>query len=221
MVYIRESLKEERLGAINYNSQGCQMKVIEYKDNKNIVIQFQDDYKYECITSWSNFEKGKIKNPYYPTVYGVGIIGSKYPYSENGENNKEYVTWKDMLRRSYNKKGTLPSYKDVICCEEWLYYENFYEWLHSQENFDKWKNLNMSSIDKDILVKGNKIYSPSTCCLVPHCVNNLFDMPNNNKLFHGVYYNKKNTNKKYFARCRNVNISSNHIYLGSFYNDKD
>ena len=62
----------------------------------------------------------------------------------------------------------------MTCCEEWLLYENFYEWLHNQENFNKWYSEDKWDLDKDILKKGNKIYSPETCCLVPHNVNSLF-----------------------------------------------
>ena len=68
----------------------------------------------------------------------------------------------------------MPTYKDAICCTKWLLYENFCDWLHSQSNFDKWKNGERWAIDKDIILKGNKIYSPETCCLVPHNVNMLF-----------------------------------------------
>lgn len=62
----------------------------------------------------------------------------------------------------------------MTCCEEWLLFENFYEWLHEQDNFDKWFNNKMWALDKDILVKKNKIYSPDRCCLVPQRLNSLF-----------------------------------------------
>jgi hypothetical protein len=65
-------------------------------------------------------------------------------------------------------------YKNVSCCKEWFLYDNFYEWLHKQENFEIWKNMPRSALDKDILVKGNKVYGPDTCCLVPNYVNSLF-----------------------------------------------
>lgn len=81
-----------------------------------------------------------------------------------------------MLERCYSErcKNDQPAYRDVTCCEEWLYYPDFYEWLHSQENFEKWYNGSRWCLDKDILVKGNKIYSPDTCCLVPNNANVLF-----------------------------------------------
>jgi hypothetical protein len=82
-----------------------------------------------------------------------------------------------------------------------LSYENFYEWLHSQPNFDKWYNGKRWAVDKDIFVKRNKVYSPDTCCLVPQNVNCLFlkreaergDYPI------GVHYSENG----FIARCRN------------------
>lgn len=53
-------------------------------------------------------------------------------------------------------------------------FENFCDWLRSQSNFDKWLNGSRWALDKDILVKRNKVYSPDTCCLVPQNVNCLF-----------------------------------------------
>lgn len=112
---------------------------------------------------------------YNRLVCNVGISGDKYPITNNGVKTKEYDAWYGMLRRCYSEKyhAKCPTYKDVTVCDEWLYYPNFYEWLHEQENFEKWLNGNMWALDKDILVKGNKIYSPDTCCLVPDNINKL------------------------------------------------
>ena len=164
-------LNEEKL-----NNQGSLMKIVEYTDNKNIVVEFQDDYKFRVHNNYGNFQRGSIKNPFHPSIYGVGITGNKYPRSINCKMTKEYDTWIHILQRCYDEKlkEKQPSYKDKKCCDEWLYYPNFYEWMHSQENFDKWFNGKRWAIDKDILIKINKVYSPEACCLIPQNVNCLF-----------------------------------------------
>ena len=160
---------EERLDATKLNNKGCLMKIIQYNNKRDILVEFQDEYKEIVHTNYYNFKVGKVK---YPSVCEVGIIGNKYPICINNKNIKEYQTWTDMLKRVF--KAKYPTYQDATVCEEWLLYENFYEWLHSQENFEKWLNGERWALDKDILVKGNKVYSPETCCLVPHDVNTLF-----------------------------------------------
>ena len=154
---IIERLYEERL-----NNQGCLMKIVEYNNYDDIVVEFQDKYKAQVHTAYGHFVKGVVKNPYYPTSYGVGMIGNKYPVSINCKATREYVVWQGILKRCFDKntKDKYPTYKDVTCCEEWLLYENFYEWLHAQENFDKWLNCGKWewAVDKDILIKGNKTY---------------------------------------------------------------
>ena len=170
------TIKMKHLYEEKYNNQGCIMKIVECLDNGDIVVEFQDKYKYRTNSIYQNFKSGSIKTPYYPTVYGAGFIGVKYPRSKNCKNIKEYVAWKQMLRRCFSKKEKkrAPAYEQVTCCNEWLNYENFYEWLHSQPNFDKWFNGKRWAVDKDILNKGNKVYSPDTCCLIPQNVNCLF-----------------------------------------------
>lgn len=164
-------INEEKL-----NNQGSLMRIVKYIDNRNIVVEFQDDYKAKVCSTYGNFKCGSIKNPYYPTVHGIGIIGTKYPRQENFKNTKEYEIWKSVLCRCYDNKtkNKQPTYNNAQCCKEWLNFENFYEWLHNQPNFDKWKTCERWAIDKDILCKGNKFYSPDMCCLVPQNVNCLF-----------------------------------------------
>lgn len=171
-----EDIKNIRLYEEKFNNQGCLMKIVKYNNASNIIVEFQDEYKYKIKTIYQNFKSGSIKNPYYPSVYGIGITGIKYPISINCVMTKEYLTWHHILQRCYNTKlkNKQPSYDVAMCCDEWILYENFYEWLYSQPNFNKWFNGERWAIDKDILIKGNKVYSPETCCLVPQNVNCLF-----------------------------------------------
>lgn len=160
----------------NVNNQGSPMRIVEYIDNRNIVVEFQDEYRIRVKTTYGNFKLGSVRNPYAPTVCGVGISGNKYPIVENGKPAKEYNMWRNIISRCYSDrvKGIQPTYTNVSCCDEWLLFENFYDWLHSQPNFDKWHNGKRWAIDKDILVKRNKVYSPDVCCLIPQNVNCLF-----------------------------------------------
>lgn len=181
--------KTERLGEERLNNQECLMKIVEYKGARDIIVEFQDEYKGRVHTEYKHFLKSGVKNPYHPSVYGVGITGNKYP-----ARGKEYKAWHSMLERCFDEKEKekRPTYLDATCCEDWLNYENFYEWIHSQENFDKWLNGKRWCLDKDIILKGNKIYSPETCCLVPNNVNVLFTKRNNDrgKYYIGVNYHK-------------------------------
>lgn len=196
-------LYEEKL-----NNQGCLMKIVEYNKANDIVVEFQDEHRYRVNTIYANFKSGSIRNPYYPSIFGIGITGCKYPTKVNGVSTKEYNAWVDMLKRCLMEKtkDKQPSYRDVECCKEWLNFEVFCDWLHSQSNFSKWKSGKRWAIDKDILFKRNKIYSPETCCLVPQNVNCLFlkreaergDYPI------GVRY----TNDGFLAVCRNPFLDS-------------
>ena len=160
----RKRQKKERLGEERLNNQGCLMKVVEYDKTESIVVEFQDKYKAKVITRYNEFAKGKVKNPYYPNVYG-GMIGNKYSAKVNGKISKEYFTWKNMLVDCCNQ--------DVLCCDEWKLFDNFYEWLHEQENFEQFLNGIRWTISKDI-IKNNNIYSQNTCFLVSQKVKRLF-----------------------------------------------
>lgn len=205
---------KNRLGDENVNHQGCLMKIVEYNRVDDIVVEFQDDYKGRVHTQYQSFIRGNVKNPYYPMMLGVGMIGSKYPSKINNKATKEYQAWKGIMYRCFDKntKDRNSAYQDATCCKEWLCFENFYEWLHEQENFDKWDD-DKWTIDKDILIKGNKIYSSETCCLVPNNVNALFISKSNYRgnLPIGV----KRSHKSFIARCSNP-ITGEREYLGSY-----
>lgn len=199
----------------NYNNRGCLMRIIEYNNYHDIVVEFQDEYKFKKRTYYSNFKEGSVKNPYDKTLYGVGMLGYKYRARINGKFTKEYYTWAHMLERCFDNglSEKQPTYRSVTCCEEWLLFENFYEWLHEQPNFDKWYNGKHWAVDKDILVKGNKIYSPDTCYLVPVNVNCLFLKRESQR---GIYpIGVRYKDGAFTSRCHNPFTNKNEE-LGSY-----
>lgn len=150
----QKNKRELRIGEEKTNYQNDIMKIISYNNANDIVVEFQDSNHGTVHTNYYNFKSKSVKNPYHPEVCGVGMIGDKYPARKpNGNPTKEYYAWRDMLRRCFDEKKIEknPTYKDVVCSDDFLYYEIFYDWLHSQENFDRWLNGKGWAIDKDIL----------------------------------------------------------------------
>lgn len=71
-----------------------------------------------------------------------------------------------MLKRCYNHSHIRrhSSYADCLVCDEWLIFSNFKRWMETQD----WEG---KQLDKDLLVEGNKIYSPDTCVFVDAITN--------------------------------------------------
>lgn len=165
----------EKIGMVNKNNFGTDMKIIEVLLDGRVIIQFQDDHKYEKNILLANFKSGNVENPYDRKVFNHGYIGfGKYKPKENRVLNVMYQTWRDMLVRCYyeHKKEQNKSYYGICTvCEEWLNYQNFAKWY---ENNIYPMGDERIHVDKDILHKGNKIYSPDNCLLVPQRINMLF-----------------------------------------------
>jgi hypothetical protein len=121
---------------------------------------------------------------YKKPLFGVGVNDLLLH-----NNTKVYNVWKDMLRRCYDTKNHHKNitYKDCKVCDEWLTLSNFKAWF--DENYQESYEL-----DKDIIIKNNKIYSPDSCCFVPKEINTLLTNRRNKR---GKYYIgvTKNCNK--------------------------
>ena len=79
-----------------------------------------------------------------------------------------YAAWLKMIERGHsrNYKEKQPTYQNVAVCEEWCLFSNFRSWW-IENNVVGWQ------LEKDLLVKGNLIYSPHTCAYVPNYLNSL------------------------------------------------
>lgn len=228
---------KNRLGDCNTNNQGLNMKIIRYKNNYDIDVEFDDGYisynkQYSaflkgqinnanhrknssfinrvgeelllkdgssCVIircknsgeidikisqtgevikniQYTNLIRNRVKPLYSKTVCGIGYVGSIGTIvDKRGRKFKSYETWRDMIRRCYDKKiqeEKHKSYKNCSVCEEWHNYSNFKEWFDI--NYYELKGESIT-LDKDILIKGNKVYSPETCIFVPKSINSMFN----------------------------------------------
>jgi hypothetical protein len=138
-------------------------------------------------------------------LYGVGINDYEYKVSAseivNGKSKITWVchyysTWSGMLERCYSKKYQLyrPSYQGCSVCPEWIHFSVFRAWMVEQS----WAGLNL---DKDILIPGNKMYSPEACAFVSAMTNNFLI---SREACRGDYpIGVSLRRKKFVARCRN------------------
>ena len=98
-------------------------------------------------------------------------------YDGNNEHSSKcYQIWNSMLSRCYNpnNKNHQKTYNDCRVCEEWLTFSNFKKWFNEFyiEGF---------SLDKDLLIKNNRIYSSETCCFLPSEINTALITKNSKK----------------------------------------
>lgn len=163
-------LKEKYEGTVVQSKQDGYFEIVEYVNAKCIVVEFKDT-GYRTTGRLVNVLNGAVKDRSKPSVYGVGVLGEKLPLLE-GTKSKEYSVWVRMLDRCYSDKvgEDRITYRDCTVSAEFKHFHYFKSWCKNQIGF----GLKGFALDKDILVKGNKVYSPETCCFVPQEINNLF-----------------------------------------------
>jgi len=151
-------------------------------------------------------------------VRGIGITGSTHTTKGDGKMLREYTTWQNMLHRctkSYWDK--CPHYTGVTCSENFKSYTFFYEWCNKQIGFNEKDENNKSwQLDKDILIRGNKLYSEDTCVFLPRTLNILLvnSVAKRGKYPLGVHFSSKY--KKYVSQC--CNGLGGTTFLGNFDN---
>ena len=209
--------KIDRTGERNINNFGSEMIIIRHKTNKDIDIYFpQYDWIFKGAR-YDHFKDGNVKCPYERRHCGIGYIGEgDYKRWENNKNTRVYNTWNSMLQRCYDEKlhEKRPTYKGCNASEEFHNFQNFGEW--DSENYYEIEGETMC-LDKDILVKGNKIYSPENCIYVPNTINLLFTKRQNDRGSSPI--GTRFYNGKYMANCSIFNAESGKLerkYLGCY-----
>ena len=211
MKYLNDVSYKDCVGKVCKSKSSGDFKILKYNDSKNVEIQFVNT-GFETIVQLGDIKNGYVKDPYSPSVYGVGIVGTRYPASEGGVLTKEYDLWVHMLGRCYSDtyKKKQPTYEGCEVSDNFKSYEYFYEWCNKQVGF----NNKDWHLDKDLLVKGNKVYSESTCVFLPQEINKILTKSTATRGEHliGVYWHKRG---KAFAAKVNKN-KGNQEHLGLF-----
>lgn len=149
-------------------------------------------------------------------VYGVGINDADY-FVQPRVNGKVlwcpyYRRWLNMLKRCYSAKEheKRPTYIGCTVCAEWIYFSKFKAWMITQD----WED---NQLDKDILIAGNKVYSPEACVFVDSTINNFTTDCRGARGEYpiGVYFEK--SAGKLRAQCRNP-FTNKREWLGYFTN---
>ena len=186
-------------------------KIIEILKGKKAIIEFEKTkYRYECTIN--NIRNKKVKDSMLPFVCGVGYIGEQKSNIKRLSKKESYICWRNMIKRCYDSAfhKERPTYADCEVCKEWHCFTAFDKWF-DEHYVEGW------CLDKDILVKGNKIYSPSTCCFVPNELNVLFTKRQNHRgnTPIGVEYCKA---QRRFKECYKATLTkcNEKVYLGSF-----
>ena len=214
MKYLND-VSKDCIGKICKSKSSGDFKIVKYDDSRNVEIQFVDT-GYRKVAEMKDVRNGNVKDPYLPSVCGVGIVGTKYLSAVNGRNTKEYNLWQSMLKRCYNStyKKKHPTYEGCEVSDKFKSYEYFYEWCHSQIGFDNDGNGNPFQLDKDLLVKGNKVYSENVCVFIPSEINLLLINNTASRGEHLIGVNWCKTKKAFKAQvCKN---KGNQEHLGYF-----
>ena len=168
MKYLNDVNYKDCVGKVCKSLNSGDFKILKYNNKTNVEILFLKT-GYETVVRLGNIKSGNVKDPYSPSVHGVGIIGAKYPATVNGVLTKEYILWHSMLVRCYSNtsKKKNPTYEGCEASENFKSYEYFYEWCQKQIGF----NNEGWHLDKDLLIKGNKVYSEDSCVFIPQEIN--------------------------------------------------
>lgn len=191
------------VGSKHSNYYGDEYIILE-EHPKTLLIEWVDDFRHKEEINKTKFVKSLFRNPFSPSVKGFGYRGvGPHKSSLYGVATNVEICWRNLITRTCceEHKAKVPSHKDNTICLDWLCFQTFGDWyvLNYKSGYE---------LDKDLLIRGNKHYSPETCVMLPKEINSLISRGEANRGEHppGVFRDK---NGYYIAKSCGV-------FLGSF-----
>ena len=140
-------------------------------------------------------------------VHGIGVNDADYPVVINATIAGKtktlwfcpyYNTWSGILERCYSAKFQTKNraYAGCSVVPAWHRFSVFRAWMAEQH----WEG---NQLDKDLLVQGNRVYSPATCLFVHKLVNTFILDNASTRGAHpaGVCWSEEK--RKFSAQCNN------------------
>jgi len=193
-----------KVGQVYINRQGSQIKVIEYENSTKILVEIGKT-KYQQYVHAGNLISLNVHDNFAPSLAGRGIFGDAVVDVKS----QVYTSWAGMFKRCYtfyeDKPRARINYEGCEVHENFVYLPDYIDWYNKQLVEPKWH------LDKDLLVKGNKVYSPETCVFLPRALNTFLTLRGNDRGPYplGVTYHDRLG--KYEASC---NRDGKSVYLG-------
>lgn len=204
--------KKEWENKICYNNKGDEFKIIEYKGTHEVILEFTKT-GYRGVFSLSNIKTGSVSDLLAPSVYGVGYFGvGVYKSKISSVSTIFYKRWQTILQRCYDTNSKMYiayGNNGVIICDEWKNFQNFAKWW-----YENWNENTMDStweIDKDLINKNSKVYSPENCLIIPSEINVVLTKRLAKRGLYPIGVSMKGSS--YIAQ---INKDGQKIHLGSF-----
>lgn len=197
------------VGEVKSSNKCGDYRVLDIINSRKVLIEFIET-GHKKYARASDLKLGEVSDPLCKIVAGVGYCGvGPHKTADGRKHTRSYAIWKAMIGRCYGE--TYQCYdkygaKGVRVCEEWHNFQNFASWF--DENYVEGYHL-----DKDIVCRGSKLYSPETCRFVPQRINKLLlrGRTKDNDYALGVSRNK---NRKFSSLIHKG--SEGYVKLGTF-----
>lgn len=189
-----------------FEIKGYFLEVVEYNRHDNIIVKClgvsEDTFKVRA----NALRIKQVRNPFARNCFGVGYLGmGEFKTGGAKKGTLEYKAWMGMLQRVYG--DVLVCYLGCTVHQHWHNFQNFAKWYTSQRFYGRGYHM-----DKDLLSRGVKIYSPETCCLLPVEINSLIVQLNEkiNGLPVGVHHHRNGRFKS------TIRMNRKHTFLSVY-----
>ena len=111
--------KDLKIGDVFQSKCFGEFVIVKIIDSQNVYIRFPST-GYTKLVEMASIRLRSVKDWMKPTVYGISVKGDELPAQIDGKMVKEYVTWKEMLRRIADEKSLkqFPTYVIVLCVKD-------------------------------------------------------------------------------------------------------